>query len=171
MKKIIITIVTLSVFSLLNFTANAQTVKLGHVNISELLKVMPEYKKAEIDLQGFAKQLENAMAQMQQDYQQKVAKYYEEEAGMIPAIKETRQNEIVDLEKRIQTLQSKSESQLVDKQVQLLKPIEDKVTTAIKSFAQQESYTYIFDASPGQTLLYAPESNDVTGKIKAKLGL
>lgn len=171
MKTGFLTIITILFFSFTGFNANAQDVKLGHVNIAELLKVMPSYKQAEIELKNFAKQLEGHLVSMQNEYQKIMGEYTDNQANMILAVRETKESEIDDLGKRIQTLQSKAQSQLEDRQIELLKPIEDKVTTAIKTFAKQNGYTYIFDSSIGNSLLFAEETNDVTAQIKAAIGL
>ncbi len=154
------------------FTASAQTAaKFGHVNIQELLTVLPEYKKAETSLQGYVQQLQGALQTMENEYRQKANDYQKNEATMLPPVKEAKQREILDLEKRIQTLQMTSEQQMMEKQLELIKPIEDKIMKAIKELAEAEGYTYIFDSSPGQSLLYFADSNDVTAKVKTRLGI
>lgn len=155
------------------FAASAQTApaKFGHVNIQELLTVLPEYKKAETALQSYVQQLQGALQNMENEYRQKVQQYTKDESTMLPPLKEAMQREILDLEKRIQTLQLTSEQQMMEKQLELIKPIEDKIMKAIRDLAEAEGYTYIFDSSPGQSLLFFADSNDVTAKVKARLGI
>jgi len=148
-----------------------EELKLGHVSITKVLEGMTGYKKAEESLQKFAGQLQSTLSGMEQEYTAKVQKYYDEEPDMLPAIKEVRAKEISDLEARMQKLQQSSEKQLMDKQVELLKPLEEQVMTAIKTVAKEKGYSYIFDSSVGSTLLYYPETDDVTALIKTKLGV
>ena len=54
------------------------------------------------------------------------------------------------------------------KQDQLLTPIRQKALDAIKEVAKENKYTYVFDVS---TQLFNSESDDLTDKVKAKLGL
>jgi outer membrane protein len=42
---------------------------------------------------------------------------------------------------------------------------------AVKDIAKEKGYTYIFDTSPGTSVLYSPDSDDITALLKAKLGI
>lgn len=145
------------------------TQKLGHVSITKLLETMPGYKTAEKKLQDFAMQLQQAMGSMEEEYTKKVQDYYDqqEKGNLLPAIAEVKAKEIVDLENRIKKLEASSEQQLMEKQVELLTPLEQQVMKAIKEVADTQGYTYIFDSSVGGSLLYYPESDDVTPDRKS----
>jgi outer membrane protein len=151
---------------------NAQTnPKLGHVNISKVLENHPDYKAAEKKLQDFAGQLQETLGKMEKEYTTKLQEYSQQEKDMLPAIKEVKAKEITDLETRILKLQSSSDQQLTQKQVELLKPLEEKVMTAIKGVAADKGFTYIFDSSTGSNLLHYPPSDDITALVKTKMGI
>jgi outer membrane protein len=169
--KLILNVLVVLFLSVIAVPAQAQSPKLGHVNITKVLEVMPGYQAAEKKLQEFAKQLQETLAKMEQEYSQKVQAYYEQEKDMLPSIKEIKQKEITDLEARIVKLQGSSEEQLGQKQVELLKPLEEQVMTAIKGVAADKGFSYIFDASTGSNLLYYPPADDVTDMVKTKLGI
>ena len=151
-------------------TANAQSLKLGHVNITKVLEGMAGYQAAEKKLQEFATQLQETMLNMQKEYEKKIQEYYETEKDMLPAIKEVKAKEITDLETRITKLQSSSDTQLQQKQVELLKPLEEQVMNSIKAIASEKGFAYIFDSSVGSNLLYYPPADDITEMVKTKLG-
>lgn len=146
--------------------------KLGYVNIQEFLPTMPGYKAAETKMQSFAKQLQDAYTAMQEDYQKKYAEL--EKLQTSPdankVLMESKVQELVDLEKRMQKLEVSSEEQIMSKQAELLKPIEDQIMTAIKTVAKENGYTYIFDSSAG-SLLYYPDGDNVLPLLKKKLGM
>ncbi|MDZ4844131.1 MAG: OmpH family outer membrane protein [Chitinophagales bacterium] len=169
--KIILNVLTALFLTAMTIPAQAQTLKLGHVNITKVLEAMPGYKAAEKKLQEFAMQLQETVGKMEKEYAQKVQDYYDQEKDMLPAIKEIKQREITDLESRIVKLQGSSEEQLGQKQVELLKPLEEQVMAAIKGVATDKGFSYIFDASVGSNLLYYPPTDDVTDMVKAKLGI
>jgi outer membrane protein len=152
------------------FNAEAQSLKLGHVNITKVLEGMEGYKAAEKKLQEFATQLQETMVNMQKEYEKKVQEYYETEKDMLPAIKEVKAKEITDLETRITKLQASSDEQMSQKQVELLKPLEEQVMNAIKGVAADKGFTYVFDSSVGSNLLHYPASDDITDLVKGKLG-
>ena len=72
------------------------------------------------------------------------------------------------LYERIQTFTSSAESDLQLKQIEMLKPFQEKLIEAIKIVAKENGYTYIFDKN---TVLYYSDSEDITNKVKAKLGI
>lgn len=153
--------------------ADAQTAnKFGHVNIQELLTVMPGYKAAETKLQAFAKQLQDAYTTMQTEYQKKYGELetMQNSPDANKVLIENKIAELVDLEKRMQKLEVSSEEQLVQKQAELLKPIEEQIMTAIKSVSSENGFTYVFDTSSGVLLNY-PESDNILPLLKKKLGL
>lgn len=168
MKMIIRPLILAFAFMCFSFSANAQS-KFAHVNFSTLLADLPAYTAAEKQLQKFAGELQNYLVNLNTEYENKVKAYYEEEADMLPSIKETRQKEIIDLEGRIQKLQGSSEQQLVEKQNELLAPLEAKIMTAVNELAKEKGYSYIFDSSPGQSVIVAPATDDITSLVKAKL--
>jgi len=169
--KIILNVLIACCVSAFAMPAQAQTLKLGHVNSAKVLEAMPGYQAAEKKLQEFAGQLQETLAKMEKEYTQKVQDYYEKEKDMLPTVKEIEQKGITDLESRIVKLQSTSEDQLSQKQVELLKPLEEQLMTAIKGVAAEKGYTYIFDSSMGSSLLYYPPADDITGLVKTKLGI
>jgi outer membrane protein len=61
---------------------------------------------------------------------------------------------------------------LAEKRESLLSPILEEVRAAIQTVAKENSYTYIFDGSPGVgVILYADETTNVTKQVKTKLGI
>jgi len=152
-------------------TLSAQN-KFGHINAQELLIALPGYKTAEKSLQAYAKQLQDAYIKMQDQYNT-LLKDYEEKSknpNTPKPVLEDLVSQIVDLEKRMEKLQVNSEQQLLEKQAELLKPLEDQIMTAIKAVAKEGGYTYIFDSSIGN-LLYSPDGDNVMATVKKKLGL
>ncbi len=168
MKKILSIVVIVVVASFASF---AQASKFGHVNYQKVIQSLPGYKAAEVKLQEFSKQLQDTYVAMQNEYQTKVQDYTEKEKSMLPAIKEVKQKEIIDLEKRMQQLEMNSQQQLMEKQQELLAPLEEKVLTAVKGIAKEKGYSYIFDSAPGSGVLYYPESDDITTILKEKLAI
>ncbi|MEX0811916.1 MAG: OmpH family outer membrane protein [Chitinophagales bacterium] len=153
----------------LSLSAQGTNVKMGHVNFQTLLADLPSYAAAEKQLQKFAQELQTYLGNLNSEYESKVKQYYEEEADMLPSIKETRQKEIVDLEQRIQKLQGSSEQQLMEKQNELLAPLEEQIMTAVNEVAAEKGYAYVFDSSPGQSIIVAPESDNITPLVRAKI--
>ena len=145
------------------------------MNSTAILSEMPEVKQADANMEALQKQLQKKGQQMVQEYQAKVLSLQKkEQAG------ELSPKQIEDEAKKLEAEQQKIASyeqdmikQMTEKRNTLLKPIFDRVETAIQSVAKENGYNYIFDtnAAQGRVILYADENNDVTGLVKSKLGM
>ncbi len=151
-------------------SVHAQNIKLGHINSAQLLSLMPETKGADSALQRFGAQLESQLKSMSAEYENKINEFKRDEANMAEPIRQLRIKEITDLEERIQDFQQTAQQSIQKKKEELYSPIIKKADDAIKAVAKERGYTYIFDSSVG-ALLYANESDEILGMVKAKLGL
>jgi len=94
--------------------------------------------------------------------------------GQLPEVKESTAN-IETLKKQLQKkgqdqFEQSSQQKIYEKTELLLSPIQEKINNAIKEVAEDNGYTYIFDASLGM-VLYADPGADVSSLVKAKLGI
>jgi outer membrane protein len=90
------------------FSMPTMAQKTGYVNLNDLLLLMPERKKAETDIQEYAKQLDGQMKTMSSEYENKVSDYQSKEALMTEPVKLDKQKELADLEERIKNFQQKT---------------------------------------------------------------
>ncbi|MEY4111396.1 MAG: hypothetical protein RLZZ46_1752 [Bacteroidota bacterium] len=144
--------------------------KAGHVNLNDLLLLLPERKKAETDIQDFAKQLEGQMKTMRAEYENKVSEYQAKETSMTDPVKLDKQKEIANLEERIQNFQSTAQESLQQKQSELLEPMIEKAKKAIAEVAKEKGYNVVIDSSQG-ALLYYEANDDLMAAVKKKLGI
>ena len=144
MKKIIITIMLA-----LPMLASAQ--KFGHINTQELFAQMPEVNQVKLKMDTIQAQYENQLASMNEEFQKKVQDYQTQEATMADAIKQIRQQE------------------LQEKQQELLAPVHEKMTKAIKAVGERENYTYIFDSAA--MVHIGNDAIDATPAVKKELGI
>jgi len=163
-KTLLILLVALST----SFAGVAQ--KLGHVNILEVMEGMPEYKMAETKLKQFEANLQQELEAMYGEYQEKVVHFQDlQKSGTASqTLLAAKAKEIEDLQLNIQQYQENGQQELVHKQEELVKPIKVKVETTLNTYGKANGYVYIFDSSSG-ILLYQG-GDDLTAKIKAKLG-
>ena len=107
---------------------------------------------------------------MQAEYQSMIEDYQNNEASYDDLTKQDKIAEIQGLEQRITTFQQSAQTSLQNKEIELLRPIEEKAQNAINIVAEKGKYTYILDSSSGM-LLYSKESEDILEKVKKELGL
>ena len=166
MKKLIV-LFALAAFM---FSGNVMAQKMAHINLNDLLLLMPERKKAEADIQEYAKTLDSQMRVMNSEYESKVQEYTAKEGIMTEPVKADKQKEIGDLEDRIRNFQTTAQESLQKKQNELLEPMIAKAKKSIEEVAKEGGYKYVFDNSQG-TLLYSEASDDLMGAVKKKMGL
>lgn len=159
-----------TLIALITIASVSYAQKLGHVSSSDILSVMPEKVQAEKDFAAYQAQLEDQLQKMTAELKAKYSDYQTNSPNMSEPIKKAKENEIRDMESRIQEFRAGAEEDLAKKESDLLEPIINKVKNAIEEVAKEGQYTYIFDSSAG-LLLYSKESEDIMSKVKKKLGL
>ena len=142
--------------------SSAQAQKIGYVDLQELMQLMPEYKKANSDMEAFGKSLEDELKKMSDEFQKKVADYQKIEKTLSEPIKDVKQKELQDMQTRIQDFQQSAQENIRKKEAELLKPIIEKAKTSIAAVAKEGGYSYVFDSSVAG-LLYKPDGDNVIG--------
>lgn len=169
MKNILKSVVVLFAVMVIA-SGNLKAQKIGYVDLQELMQLMPEYKKANTDMEAFGKSLEDELKKMSDEFQKKVADFQKNEKSYPDAIKEVKQKELQDMQTRIQEFQQSAQENVRKKEGELLKPIIEKAKTAISQVAKESGYSYIFDSSVAG-FLYKPEGDNALAAVKKKLGI
>lgn len=158
---------------LISASLSAQTApKYGHMNLGNLLELLPDTKKADDEIKVFASKLgamDDSLGRGLQAAAEALQKEYD--AGLLtPVQAQTRQAELQKQQEYLQKFEQDAQQQVTIKRDELLKPILTKVDEAIKAVAKENGYLMIFDTSTG-AMLFAAETDDVTALVKKKLGL
>lgn len=165
-KLIVVAIVTLTA---LNVSAQTK-LKFGWVNSSDLLDIMPERKKAAATLDSIVKVEENIIKILNDEYARKADEINKKGATMPPDVLRKAQEDLGKIEDGIYLQTQNSRDKVTTLEKNLITPILDKVANAIKEVGKENGYTYIFDVSLGQVLVY-PDADNVVKLVKKKLGI
>jgi outer membrane protein len=167
MKKIIIASACLLASSI----SYAQQ-KLGYVNSQELIMSMPEAKKADADINAYAKVFQDQLAKMQSELETKYKAYEAgKKAGTLKdAMLELKEKELSDLQSNMQTTQQSAEEKISTKREEALKPITERADKAIQDVAKEKNYSFIFDSSAGG-IIYATPADNIIKDVQTKLGI
>ena len=169
--KNLIKLIIIAIFLFSGTTVNAQNYKFGHINSQELLSIMPERDSAEAEIQQYAKDLEGQLEIMNVEYNNKLNDYVENRDNLAPLVKQTKEQELNEIQKRIQDFTTSAEQELQQQNAQLIQPIILKAEKAIKDVAKENGFTYIFDLSRGSVIYFSEQSEDILPLVKKKLGL
>ncbi len=169
MKKLIILIVLFVAATAMN--VNAQTPKFGHINMQQLIQVMPERTQAMSSLEKEATELEEMLGTMQQELQTMFEEYSTKRETMSDLVRQAKEEDIQMKQQRIETFRSQADQQLQQKQQELMQPIFEKADSAIAEVAKENNLVYVFDISSRVVLYQSNQSVDVLPLVKKKMGI
>lgn len=161
-KKVALIIVATGMFSL----ANAQ--KIAHLSLDSLISLMPETKVAKEAAQNYLKGIDAESIAMQSELESKYKDYLEKEATMSDLLKKTKQDDLNQLQRRIEDFKQQAQQDYQRKTAELTAPIMDKAKKGIEAVAKEGGYKYVLDTSVG-SVLYSEPSDDVLMAVKKKL--
>ncbi|MFH0761854.1 MAG: OmpH family outer membrane protein [Bacteroidota bacterium] len=172
MKKSFIAIAACTLFTLAATTTAFAQLKIGHIDSEKVMALMPERDSAAKVFEKYSVDLNKVLDEMQTEFTNKADQYNLQKDSLSQFIRQAKEAELLELQKKIGEYQTLAQQELQKKQNELLAPIIDKVKKAIKDVAIANKYTYILDTAYG-TVLYFPEdeSMDVLPLVKAKLGI
>ena len=172
MKRFIGIFALVIVVTFLGQNALAQNLKFGHINRTELIQAMPEFDSARVTLEKLNTELSNTAELLQVELNNKYETYLKESKNLTDLVRQTKEQELADAQKRLTDFQTNANTTIQEKQVALFTPITEKADKAIKEVGKDNGFIYIFDLS-GQVIAYFDETKSVNimTLTKAKLGL
>jgi len=161
-KKVALILAVSGLFSV----ANAQ--KIAHISLDSLISLMPETKIAKEAAQNYLKGIDGESIAMQTELESKYKDYLEKEATMSDLLKKTKQDDLNQLQRRIEDFKQQAQQDYQRKTAELTAPIMDKAKKGIEAVAKEGGYKYVLDTSGG-SILYSEPSDDVLAAVKKKL--
>lgn len=150
--------------------AFAQTQKFAHVNFNELIQLMPEMDSARVQIDAASKETQETYESMIMEFQSKYQQFNEKQSTWTPAVRDSKQRELTDIQNRIQEFEQASQQDLTQLQNTLMAPIYQKAQDKVHELAKAQGVIYVFDAS---TLLYVDDTQsiDLTSSAREALGI
>jgi len=144
MKKISVLFVAM-VLCLSTGMMNAQ--KIASMDYESILSVMPEAKKLTADLEAFSKAKGDELNKQAASFQTEVETYQKAAATLTEDQRKAKEEELGKKQQSLQQLQMTAQNDLAKKREDALKPIIDKINTAVEKVAKANNYEFILDAS------------------------
>ncbi|MCC5916149.1 MAG: OmpH family outer membrane protein [Cryomorphaceae bacterium] len=160
----IFTVLALTLGTGINSNLHAQ--KFGHIDFTELIRLMPDFKAAQENLEKFETGLKNEIMEMQQEIQEKTERLQRDQADLTELVRRKKMQEIEEMRYKLQEFAQEAQQNYEAEQQKLMQPIYDKVEKALKEIAKENKFTYIFDASRGAGLLFHENGEDVMPLVK-----
>jgi len=152
--------------------ANAQSY--AFIDSDYILKNVPEYIEAKERLDKMAERWTKEIEERYEVIKTKKSSFDREEVLLPKEEKEKRKSEIEKLEKDVIDLQTQhfgSEGDYFQKRQELVKPIQDRVFTAMKKVAKREGYSFVFDKANQSNLVYAEKEFDISDSVLEEMGI
>lgn len=145
--------------------------KIAVVNTQELLMGLPESQDAQKRLAELEERYTKEMQTMQEEYRKKSEAFVQDsESGKLSdALSKSRQQELIDMQNRIQQSYATMQQDLEKQQMQLMAPIQQKIADAIRKLGDEKGYTYVMEA--GATYYQGKDAIDITPELKGRLGI
>ena len=165
MKKFLILILMLAPMSML-----AQ--KFGYVNSAEIIQVMPEYNKALKDLQALEKMYTDEFNSMRTELEKKGTEFEKMQQDAVPEnILKRRYEELMQMQQRLQEYGQEVQANLANAETEKMVEIQTVLKKALDTVGKEGSYVCIFDVAGGIPFINTTLCDDVTQKVRAKLGI
>lgn len=148
---------------------SAQTLKFAHIDSQALIEAMPETAAARKSIEEQTAGLEKQLADLQKEFQTKLADYTQKADSLTDLVRQAKEEDLQNLQQRIQTFNNNASQKLQQKQAELMQPIFDKAKGTIEEVAKTQGVIYVFDT---QNVLYkSTASIDLLPLVKTKLGI
>ena len=170
MKKIVsIICATLLAFG----TAFAKDLSVAYIDMSYILKNLPQYEQANEQLTMLSKRWQKEIDAAQQDARVMATNYQTEQIFLSETMRAQREQEIVAKEQEVLELKRKyfgQDGELYKKREALIKPIQDEIYNAIQDLANEKRIDVVKDRSSDPALIYMSSKLDVSDLVLRKLG-
>jgi outer membrane protein len=168
MKNLLKAVFVIAFAMLANSTFAQQ--KFAHINRTELIQSMPEFKTAQEKLSAYNKELVATIEEIQVEYNRKLEEFQKDSGTWSDEKKEVKSQDIVNIQRRLQEQQSAAEELYAKKQEELFTPILKKAGDAINKVAKAGGYVYVFEST---AVHYVDEtlSTNILSPVKKELGM
>ena len=146
--------------------------KFGYVNSAEIIQVMPEYNKALKDLQALEKMYTDEFNSMRTELEKKGTEFEKMQQDAVPEnILKRRYEELMQLQQRLQEYGQEVQANLANAETEKMVEIQTVLKKALDTVGKEGSYVCIFDVAGGIPFINTTLCDDVTQKVRAKLGI
>ena len=171
MKKIFLSL-AISLFLFSGFSYSQ--LKIGYVDSKTIMSKLPDAQDANRKLDALIREWKAQIQKMEAEKQAKEADFDKRKLIMTEQTRKDLQEEIDKLGQNIDNYRDSkfgAKGELFQKQEELMKPVQNKIFTAIQEVAKEKDLDFVFDRGADVLLLYAKDKYDITPLVMDKLQL
>lgn len=148
--------------------------KIGYIDSEYILNRTPEYATVQQKINRLEQQWkqelkakEKDVQELQQEFEARELLYTEEE-------RKKKREEIQTAERELEQLRKRyfgPDGQLYQRQQELMRPIQERILTAVEEVATAEGYDYVFDKSGDFLFMFTRDQYDLSDRVLRELGV
>ncbi len=157
-----------------NLGVNAFCQKFGYIDSEYILSKVKDYGKAQGELDKLAAKWQSEVDELNGEYLRLLSNYKAEEILLTEDMKKERLDTLAKKEKKMKDFQKKTfgyNGLYFLKKQELVKPVQDKVYTAVEKVAKKKQLQIIFDKASDIYMIYTDKKHDYTDYVLEELGL
>lgn len=152
----------------------AKAQKFGYIDSDFILAKMPDYKKAQDEIDQLSAAWEKEIADMQTKVDALYSSYNAEQVLLTEEMKAARMDEIKKKENELKEYNKKVfgfGGLFFLKKQELIRPLQDKVWDAVEKVSKSNRLAIVFDKSGELVMIYTDPRHDYTDFVLEELGL
>ena len=142
--------------------------KFGHVDTQSIIQSLPDFSRANGEIEAIGKQYENELKASQDELQRLAEDYDKKKSSMNATQQQEQEAKLQEMYNRIQQQAQQNQQEFQKAQQEKLQPIFNKVRQAIETVGKSGGYVYIMETA---NVLYINDtiSKDLTSEVKAQI--
>ncbi len=148
--------------------------KFGYVDSKYILSHVPEYTKAQADINKLSSQWQKEIESKYETIARLENALQAEKILLTDEMRSKRQADIDAKKQEAKDLQKQKfgvDGELFKKREELIKPIQDQIYEAIQEVASTSALMVVFDKANQSNMLYTNPKHDISDKVLRKMGL
>lgn len=146
--------------------------KIGYVDSKIIMETIQDAKDAQTNLDNFVQRWKTELQQINDSLILIKDDFEKKKLILTEKIRQQKEEEIKAQEKRISEYKQQKfgeNGEYFQKQIELMKPVQDRIFKAIQDVAKESSFDFVIDRSSQLMLLYMNDRYDLTQRVIKKL--
>jgi len=164
----------LTFFLTLFVAEQASAQRFAFVDTDYLLNQIPEYRSAQKEIDQMSDQWQKEVEAKYMEIEKMYKTYQVEKPLLTASDRKKREEQIISKERETKSYQNKIfgfEGELFKEKEKRIKPIQDKIYTAIQKVAKDNALDFIFDKGGQMSMLYTNAKFDKSDAVLDELGV
>jgi outer membrane protein len=144
-------------------------VKIGYIDSKKIIDNLQEARDAKQKLDNLVSQWQTELATLQDSLKKMKDDYDKKKLILTEQYREQIEKNISNLETSISNFKTQKfgeNGEYFQKQMEFMRPVQDRIFKAIETVATKENYDFVFDRNSDILLLYVNEKYDLTLKVQ-----